>query len=122
MNRLALPGLARAGGDARLQAAVRRSQFSAAAALQLSGWLAVTVLAALGMVALTFFVLGNFTVPGTMHQLDNLASRYVAADAGRQRQFNALLLIAFGIFAAGVAFFRRFSLLRILKPTELPHG
>jgi hypothetical protein len=114
--------LAHLGAHPQLQTAVRHSQFSAAAALRLTGWVAVTLLVALGLVALAVLALGNFTLPGTMLQLDNLASRYVAANAARQAQFNGLLLTAFAGFAVGTAFFRRFSLMRILKPTETTHG
>jgi hypothetical protein len=114
--------LAHLGAHPHLRTALHHSQFSAAAALRLTGWVAVTLLVAMGLVAFAFFALGNFTLPGTMLQLDNLASRYVAADAARQAQFNGLLLAAFAGFTAATAFFRRFSLLRILKLTETTHG
>lgn len=117
---------ARMGSNARLQATmqatVQGSQTSMAIGLRLTGWLAVTLLCALGLLALLFVTLGGFTPSGTMLQLDNLASRYVAADAARQAQFNGFLLTALALFTACIAFFRRSSLLRILKPSEFPHG
>lgn len=98
------------------------TQFSLAAALRLTGWLAVTVLAALGILVFIVFAFGNFTVLGTMYQLDNLASRYVAADAARQAQFNGLLTATLGVITTATAFFRRASLLRILNGRETTHG
>lgn len=114
--------LARMGSNARLHRAVHGSQTSMAVGLRLTGWVAVTLLSSLGLVTLLFVTPGGFTPSGTMLQLDNLASRYVAADAARQAQFNGFLLAALALFTACIAFFRRSSLLRILKPTELPHG
>jgi hypothetical protein len=116
------PVLSRAALPLRARQLLGRTQFSLAAALRLTGWLAVTVLAALGLLAFIFLALGNFSVPGTMHQLDNLASRYVAADAARQAQFNGLLAAALGALAAATAFFRRASVLRILTGRETTHG
>ena len=58
-----------------------------------------------------FLVLGGFTLDGLMLQLDNLASRFVAADASRRGQFAA---ISFGVMLTGfvlIAFFRRASLI-----------
>lgn len=78
--------------------------------LRLIGWFATTLLATLGVGAFAFFVLGGFVLDGTMLQLDNLASRYVAADAERRAQFDG---IAFGSLLIGfvmIGFFRRASL------------
>ena len=114
MNTLALRAAARTG--------VRRSQFGMAAGLRTAGWLAVTTLAASGVLALIFFMLGSFTVAGTMLQLDNLASRYVAADAGRQAQFDTLLGTGALIAFAAIGVCRRASLLRIFQDTETIDG
>jgi len=116
------PVLPRAAMPLRARQLLGRTRFSLAAALRLTGWLAVTGLAAMGLLAFIFFALGNFSVPGTMLQLDNLASRYVAADAARQAQFNGLLATMFGALAAATAFFRRASFLRILNGRETTHG
>lgn len=114
MNALAMRAAARAG--------VRRSQFGLAAGLRMTGWLTVTALAAFGIVAAAFFAIGNFTVAGTMLQLDNLATRYVAAEAPRQAQFDHLLSVAVLIAFVAVGFFRRASLLRIFRETENTNG
>ena len=80
-------------------------------ALRLSGWLATSALATLGIATLFFLVLGGFTLDGLMLQLDNLASRFVAADTARRDQFAA---ISFGVMLTGfvlIGFFRRASLI-----------
>jgi hypothetical protein len=80
-------------------------------ALRFSGWLATSALATLGIATLFFLVLGGFTLDGLMLHLDNLASRFVAADASRRGQFAA---ISFGVMLTGfvlIAFFRRASLI-----------
>ncbi len=87
----------------------------AAAALRLSGWLAVNVLAAAGAVALVLFAIGSFSLPQTMVQLANLADRYVAADAARQGQFNHIVLFGFAAAFVGSAFFRRAGLARAFE-------
>lgn len=99
---------------ARRSAAARRKQAAQdllVIALRLSGWLATSALATLGIATLFFLVLGGFTLDGLMLQLDNLASRFVAADASRRGQFAA---ISFGVMLTGfvlIAFFRRASLI-----------
>lgn len=78
--------------------------------LRLLGWFATTLLATLGVGALAFFVLGGFVLDGTMLQLDNLTSRFLAADTSRREQFEG---IAFGSLLIGfvmIGFFRRASL------------
>ena len=87
---------------ARRSAAARRKQAAQdllVIALRLSGWLATSALATLGIATLFFLVLGGFTLDGLMLQLDNLASRFVAADASRRGQFAA---ISFGVELTGV--------------------
>jgi hypothetical protein len=85
--------------------AVDRGQDALVVGLRLTGWTAT-----LGVVTLFFFVLGSFSIGGTMLQVDNLASRYIAADAGRQAQFHAILFSTLGIALALIGFFRRSSL------------
>lgn len=114
MNAVTMREAARAG--------VCHSQFGLATGLRTAGWLAVTLLAAFGVIAAAFFVIGNFTVPGTMLQLDNLASRYVAADASRQAQFDILLATSTSIVFVVIGVFRRASLLRIFSETETTDG
>ena len=79
--------------------------------LRLTGWLATTTLATLGMFAVFFIVLGGFTLDGTMRHLGNLTARWLAADLARREQFQA---IAFGAVLIGFVlfgFFRRASLI-----------
>ena len=51
--------------------------------LHLAGFLASTLLITWGLFVLFFLAIGGFSFDGMMHQLDNLASRYVAAEAVR---------------------------------------
>ncbi len=87
----------------------------AAAALRLSGWLAVNVLAAGGAVALVLFAIGSFSLPQTMVQLANLADRYVAADGARRGQFDHIVLFGFAAAFGACAFFRRAGLARAFE-------
>jgi hypothetical protein len=83
--------------------------------LRLSGWLAVNALCALGCVAVVFIAIGSFTIEGTMLQLSNLTTRYVAADIDRQSSFNTILLVGSGLFFFAASFFRRASGARALE-------
>ena len=79
-------------------------------ALRLTGWLAVTLGCVAALWLLFFVALGNFSFSGTVLQLENFASRYVAASAERQDHFIRFFwLTSAGLFVA-VAFFRRHSL------------
>src|SRR3546814_14002573 len=51
--------------------------------LHLSRFLLSTMLLSWGVFALGFLLLGGGSLDGMMHQLDNLARRYVEADAAR---------------------------------------
>ena len=79
----------------------------AACGLRLTGWFAVNVLAAAGVLALILFAIGDFSLPITMAQLANLADRYVAANAIRRDQFDRQVIIGFFAVLLLVAFFRR---------------
>ena len=92
------------------RAPVERSQDAMVVALRLTGWIATTVLATLGVAMLFFFLLGSFTLSGTMLQLDNLAARFLAADAARQAQFQTIVFTVLGGAFLLIAFFRRASL------------
>lgn len=82
--------------------------------LQLLGWITVNVLVAFGVVLAVAFALGNFTMPGTMHHLANLSTRYVEASAARQHQFDVLLMGSMvGAFCFS-GYFRRASLRELL--------
>ena len=75
--------------------------------LRLMGWVAVTMLASAGIVALAAFAIGSFSLARTMLQLSNLATRYVAADGSRQDQFNRIVEWGFWTSFVLIAFFRR---------------
>lgn len=84
-----------------------------AAALRLAGWILINILVALGAVGLVAFTIGSFSIPGMMHHLANLTSRYIVAGADRQHQFDIILLWSVsGAFCAS-GFFRRHSLMQV---------
>ena len=89
---------------------VHRGQAALVVFLRISGWLATTVMATLGVATLFFLVLGNFSLSGMMLQVDNLASRFLSADAARREQFELIACSVLGISFTLIAFFRRASL------------
>src|SRR3546814_21072325 len=60
--------------------------------LHLSRFLLSTMLLSWGVFALGFLLLGGGSLDGMMHQLDNLARRYVEAAAARVQAFRDLFL------------------------------
>ncbi|MBN9142430.1 MULTISPECIES: hypothetical protein [unclassified Novosphingobium] len=86
--------------------------------IQLAAWLAFNLLAALGFLALAALAIGSFTLDGLMLQLANLATRYVAANAARQAQFNEILIGAFGVSVLIFSLLRSGSALGILFPRQ----
>jgi len=86
--------------------------------LHMAGFLASTLLITWGLFVLFFLAIGGFSFDGMMHQLDNLASRYVAADAARITSFRHVLIVAHMLLAAAVILFRRHSIL----PSRDPKG
>jgi hypothetical protein len=77
---------------AALAPAVRRFVADAClVALRLTGWAAVTLLAALGCFVVLFLMLGNFEAAGFFAHLDNLARRFAEADAARRSHFLTLV-------------------------------
>jgi len=89
-------------------------------ALRLTGWLAVTLGCVAALWVLFFVALGNFGFSATVQQLDNFASRYVAADLARQDRFRLLFWLASAALFAGVGFFRRHSLSGLGAPAIQP--
>ena len=102
-----MTALAHAGSP---QTKIERGQEAMVVALRLTGWLATTGLATLGVAILFFVLLGSFTLSGTMLQLDNLATRFLAAEAARQAQFQSIVFTVLGGAFVLIAFFRRASL------------
>ena len=60
--------------------------------LHLSRFLLSTMLLSWGVFALGFLLLGGGSLDGMMHQLNNLARRYVEADPARVQSFRDLFL------------------------------
>ena len=87
-----------------------------ALALRLTGWLALNLLAASGMLAILVLAIGNFRFEGLMLQLANLATRYVAASAARQEQFNLVVAMAFGVAFLILCLLRCSSALAMIEP------
>ncbi len=104
----------------RSEASVRgREAFSEACYLALAwtGWLVVTAACVIGLWALFFMFLGEFSFAQTMLHIDNLASRFVAAEGARQAEFQRNFWIASGTLFVLAAFFRRHS-----RPRNITHG
>lgn len=78
--------------------------------LRLISWLAVTLGCVAALWLLFFAALGNFSFGGTVLQLENFASRYVAANAERQDRFAHVFWLTSAGLSAAVGFFRRHSL------------
>lgn len=95
-------------------------------ALRVTGWLAVTSACVAALWLLFFVMLGNFSFAGTVLQIENFASRYVAADGARQDRFRLMFWLASAGLFVLAAFFRRHSLGRVAADTphskETPHG
>lgn len=79
--------------------------------LKAIGWSLVTAACVVAIYILLFVLLGNFTLAGFLGQIDNMASRYLAAPPARQalfaRQLFGSSLLLFGM----IGFFRRASLM-----------
>ena len=84
-------------------------------ALRLIGWSTVTLLATLGCLVLVFLLLGNFSADGFFAQLDNLARRFLAADAGRREQFLSFAATVAGVLLAAMVLSRRRSLRAVFR-------
>ena len=63
-------------------------------ALRLSGWLALTLLATLGLYTVFFMALGAFSAEGFFAHLANLSVRFGDADPARQTLFVRQLAVA----------------------------
>jgi hypothetical protein len=79
--------------------------------LHMVGFLTTTLLMSWGVFVLFFLAIGSFSLDGMMNHLDNLTSRYLAADLTRVAQFKLIVIgVHFGISAA-IVFFRRHAIL-----------
>ncbi len=79
--------------------------------LHFAGFLATTLLMTWGLFFLFVLAIGGFSFDGLMHQLNNLASRYVVADADRIASFKQTIFIAHLILSSAIIVFRRNSIL-----------
>lgn len=89
-------------------------------ALRLSGWMALTLLATLGLYALFFIALGGFGAEGFFAHLANLAARYGEADAGRQTQFVRQLALTTLVLFLAVSAARYRSLVAVFSAPSGP--
>lgn len=100
----------------RRDAAVRRQGgrgdlgFLLYALLHTVGFLAVTLLMTWGAFVLFFVAIGGFSLDGTMHQLANLATRYVAAEPARIADFKVLVAALHVVVAGLLIVFRRHAI------------
>lgn len=86
------------------------AQFLLYALLHFIGFLSVTVLMTWGVFVLFFVAIGGFSFDGMMHQLANLSSRYIAAEATRVADFKVLVAVLHIVVAGGIVFFRRHAI------------
>ena len=80
-------------------------------ALHSAGFIATTLLMSWGVFVLFFLAIGGFSLDLMMNQLDNLTSRYLAADAARIAQFKLIVTFVHLAVSMTIVFFRRHSIL-----------
>lgn len=81
------------------------------ALLHITGLLLSTLLMTWGALVLFFVTIGGFSLDGTVHQVANLTTRYLAAAPDRITQFQALVIGLHLIVGGTILFFRRSTLL-----------
>ncbi len=81
------------------------------ALLHLTGVLMTTLLMTWGALVLFFVTIGGFSLDGTVHQIANLTTRYLAATPDRITQFQALVIGLHIVVGGTILFFRRDNLL-----------
>ncbi|MDJ0277635.1 hypothetical protein QLH51_12595 [Sphingomonas sp. 2R-10] len=79
--------------------------------LHFAGFMATTLLMTWGVFILFFLVIGGFSLDGMMNHVQNLTSRYLAADAGRIEQFKLVVGGVHTAISVAIMFFRRHALL-----------
>jgi len=79
--------------------------------LHFAGFIATTLLMTWGVFVLFFLALGSFSLDGMMNHLQNLTSRYLAADAGRLDQFKMIVGVVHMVISGAIMFFRRHAIL-----------
>lgn len=95
--------------DARVRFRPTRADWQAGLFFMLHsvGFLLSTLLITWGLFFLFFLAIGGFSFDGLIHQLNNLTTRYVAADAARTGSFRDTFAIAHMILTAAVIILRR---------------
>lgn len=86
--------------------------------LHLFGFALSCLLITWGLVLLFFLAIGGFSIDGMMHQLSNLAGRYVAADSARIASFKHIIFGAQMLLTAVVIVLRR----HLIIPRGLNEG
>ena len=89
--------------------------------LHFAGFLATTLLMTWGVFVLFFLLIGSFSLDGMMNHLQNMTSRYLAADAGRLDQFKMIVGIVQMVISGAIMFFRRHAILP-RDAARLEHG
>jgi hypothetical protein len=84
-------------------------------AFSLAAWVVINVLGALGCAVAFFIVISAGEWDAFFLQLDNLTSRYVAADLGRRGMFEHQILWAFAILLAIICALRLPGFIRSLR-------
>lgn len=74
--------------------------------LMSSGWLTLNILAVAGCVVVAFAMLGGGDWAATFLQIDNLTSRYLAADPSRRAQFHHHIVQVFSTVLLALVVFR----------------
>jgi hypothetical protein len=78
--------------------------------LHFAGFLATTLLITWGVFVLFFLALGSFSLDGMMNHLQNMTSRYLAADADRLDQFKMIVGVVHMVISGAIIFFRRHAI------------
>jgi len=89
--------------------------------LHFAGFMATTLLMTWGVFVLFFLLIGSFSLDGMMNHLQNMTSRYLAADAGRLDQFKMIVGIVHMVISGAIMFFRRHAILP-RDAARLEHG
>ncbi|TCP97547.1 hypothetical protein C8J46_106171 [Sphingomonas sp. PP-F2F-A104-K0414] len=89
--------------------------------LHFAGFMATTLLMTWGVFVLFFLAIGSFSLDGMMNHLQNMTSRYLAADAGRLDQFKMIVGIVHMVISGAIMFFRRHAILP-RDAARLEHG
>ncbi|KQN11710.1 hypothetical protein [Sphingomonas sp. Leaf28] len=89
--------------------------------LHFAGFMATTLLMTWGVFVLFFLLIGSFSLDGMMNHLQNMTSRYLAADAGRLDQFKMIVGVVHMVISGAIMFFRRHAILP-RDAARLEHG